>query len=410
MHLVVFEDDRWGEFAPLSLSRPVFTLLSGCTSLLQKQIQHLGPKRVTLWVRPEMAPFCRLHVAPTLGVSVAVNAPLDDEPALLSDGRLFREEKASISNDLYATVDDDNRTVEARVKSPGLSARDCLTSSKPWQALANLPRGKSSGKLMRFPWDLIHHNEQAIVADSEQWRIGNRTLPTGPYHVVNEQNVLAHSEAVINPGAVLDGSKGPIVIEAGASIGANCVIKGPCFIGRGSAITPLAYIREGASIGPMCKVGGEVSNAIVLGHSNKVHDGYLGHSYLGEWVNLGAGTTTSNLKNTYGTIKMRIGSREISSGRQFLGSLIGDHTKTAIGTRLMSGTYLGYCCLLASGALPPKFIASFTYWTDKGTEAYLPDKAQQVMAQVYSRRNRPWIPDGQAMLEYVDKAREMAEK
>src|SRR4029079_16305029 len=115
------------------------------------------------------------------------------------------------------------------------------------------------------------------------------------------------------PGCVLDASKGPILVGAGATLGANCVIQGPCAIGAHSSVMPVALIRPGTTIGPGCKVGGEVSNTILQANSNKSHEGFLGDSYLGEWVNLGAGTTTSNLKNTYGEVSMKIGSREIAS-------------------------------------------------------------------------------------------------
>jgi hypothetical protein len=138
-----------------------------------------------------------------------------------------------------------------------------------------------------------------------------------------------------------------------------------------------------------------------MNYSNKVHYGYLGDSYLGEWVNLGAGTTTSNLKNTYGPITMRIGPQQIATDRRFLGSMIGDHTKTAIGTRLMTGSYVGYCCLVAGSDLPPKYLPSFTFWTDKGSEKYRMEKAREVMTQVLGRRGKPWTDQDQALVEYV---------
>jgi hypothetical protein len=165
--------------------------------------------------------------------------------------------------------------------------------------------------------------------------------------------------------------------------------------------SPLTLIRGGTSIGPGCKVGGEISASIILGNTNKAHYGFLGDSYVGEWVNLGAGTTTSNLKNTYGTITMRIGPAEIPTSRRFLGSMIGDHAKTAIGTRLMTGSYVGYCSLIAGSALPPRHIPSFTFWTDKGSDRYRMDKAREVMTQVLGRRGKPWTETDQFLLDYV---------
>jgi UDP-N-acetylglucosamine diphosphorylase/glucosamine-1-phosphate N-acetyltransferase len=208
---------------------------------------------------------------------------------------------------------------------------------------------------------------------------------------------------------VIDASKGAVVLGDGAIVGANAVLQGPCYIGSQSEVAPLAMIRPGTSIGPKCKVGGEVARAIILGNSNKGHEGFLGDSYLGEWVNLGAGTTTSNLKNTYGPIGIKLGREEVNSGRQFLGALIGDHTKTAIGTRFMSGSYAGCCSMIATSAHAPRFTPSFSFLTDKGTEAYRLDKVFEVARAVMARRGRTFDALDEAMVRYCKSAAERAE-
>src|SRR3712207_5436938 len=141
---------------------------------------------------------------------------------------------------------------------------------------------------------------------------------------------------------------------------------------------PLSIIRPGTSIGPMCKIGGEVSNSIVHGYSNKSHEGYLGDSYLGRWVNFGAATSTSNMKNTYGEISVKRGGRDVPTGRRFLGALVGDHTKTATQTRLVPGAYVGFCTSLSGSTSVPPFIPSYTFWSDRGTEPYQMNKAVEV--------------------------------
>ncbi len=399
MHLVVFEGSQWGSMAPLSISRPVFTLLSGTSTLLEKQIQHVQPMRITLWVRPEMADYCRKHVLPTLSIPASINTPLDDEPAFLSSGRTLHFSQFPRPTDPMVTLDDGKLVRQAYVKMPGLNWDDAMTRSERWLRLLDLPQWADHTRMPEYLWDLIHWNEEAIVADAIQMKDRPRPSSGGNYHLIAEQDVIVSPKAKLLPGVVLDGSKGPVVIDAGASIGANSVLQGPVYIGRYSAIAPLSYIHSGTSIGPMCKIGGEVATSIFLGCSNKVHEGFVGHSYIGEWVNLGAGTTTSNLKNTYGPIKMHIGSKEIETDRRFLGSMIGDHTKTAIGTRLMSGSYIGYCSLLAGSDLPPRFIPSFTFWTDAAREPYKLEKAREVMKQVYSRRGREWGEEDEAMLK-----------
>jgi UDP-N-acetylglucosamine diphosphorylase/glucosamine-1-phosphate N-acetyltransferase len=408
MHLVIFEGTRWPSFAPLSLSRPVFDLRFGLGTLLEQQIRRLQPSRLTLWVRPRLAEYCRRELVPKLPVPTKINEPLDDELALLCSGRSVHLQNYEWPNSPCVVLDESGLIRQAFVHSPGLDPRDCLLRSKEWMKLAELPQAPPQTRLPAYIWDLTQWNEEAIVADAidlrehgggEIYRAERRQA--GPYHMIHDEDVLLATNVTIGAGVVLDASKGAVVIDAGATIGANSVIEGPCHIGAYTSISPLTFIRSGTSIGPGCKIGGEVSNSIIMSNTNKVHYGYLGDSYLGEWVNLGAGTTTSNLKNTYGPIKMRIGPREIATDRRFLGSMIGDHTKTAIGTRLMTGSYVGYCCLLAGSTLPPKFVPSFTFWTDNGAEKYRLEKAREVMGQVLGRRGKTWTQQDQEMLLYA---------
>ncbi|MGA2584290.1 MAG: putative sugar nucleotidyl transferase [Tepidisphaeraceae bacterium] len=401
MHLVVFEGSRWPSFAPLSISRPVFTLLSGLSTLLDKQVRNIQPTRVTLWVRPGLAEYCQRHVVPGIKVPTEINTPLDDEPALLCSGRALHFGKYTLPTEPGVVVDEGDLIRQAFVKSPGLSPQDCLTRSAAWLRIMELPKETAQARLPDYLWDLVHWNEESIVSDVAHLKDHPHPLPPGPYHAICDEDIFVSPEAKLMPGVVLDASKGPVVVDVGATIGANAVLQGPVYIGKHAMISPLSFIYGGTSIGPICKVGGEVSNSIFLGYTNKAHDGFVGHSYIGEWVNLGAGTTTSNLKNTYGPIGMRIGTRHIATDRRFLGSMIGDHTKTAIGTRLMSGSYIGYCSLLAASGLPPRFIPSFTFWTDKGTESYRLEKAREVISQVYARRGRVWDQDDEKMLKYA---------
>jgi UDP-N-acetylglucosamine diphosphorylase/glucosamine-1-phosphate N-acetyltransferase len=200
------------------------------------------------------------------------------------------------------------------------------------------------------------------------------------------------------------------MIDEDVSIGANAVIQGPCYFGKHTTIHPLALIRPGTSIGAMCKICGEVSGTIISDYTNKAHDGFVGDSYLGSWVNLGAGTTTSNLKNTYGQVSIRIGAREIKTGRRMLGSLIGDHTKTAIGTRLNTGTYVGYNCLLAGNGLTPTFIPSFTFWTADRTDRYDLKKAAEVADKVMQRREQQWTQIDESIQRYIAETAPVVEK
>lgn len=401
MHVVIFEGSQWGAFAPLSLSRPVFALAAGAGSLLQKQIRHLSPSRVTLWVRPEMEAFCRDRILPHLKVPAHVNAPLDDEPAVLFNGRTIHLSSFEFPPQEAVVVDEGDVIRVAYARRPGLGPQDVLGRSQRWLDLMELPQTMPQARLVDSVWDLIHWNDEALMEDFAHLCGGMNQAPEGPYHLVNPGDVWLAGDVKLSPGCVLDASKGPIMIGARAAIGANAVINGPCSIGPLCKIRPLAFIREGTSICDGCTIGGEVSHSIFLSHSNKGHEGFIGHSYVGKWVNLGAGTTTSNLKNTYGEIRARIGGGEVSTGRQFLGSVIGDHSKTAILTRLTAGTYIGFGSMVAAPGVTPRLVPSYTFLTDKGAAPYDMGKAIEVARRVFARRDRQFNQTDEQLMRYV---------
>jgi UDP-N-acetylglucosamine diphosphorylase/glucosamine-1-phosphate N-acetyltransferase len=402
MHVVIFEGSRWSAFAPLSLSRPVFSLATGASSLLEKQIRHLKPTRLTLWVRPEMAAFCRERIVPHLKVPTRVNEPLDDEPALLFNGRTVHFGEFEWPADEAVAIDEGEIVRLALVRRPGLGPDDVTGRSDRWTALLDLPHAEPRSRLVDSLWDLIHWNDESLIEDyAALYGTSSAPKPAGPYHMVHEEDIWLGPGVKLGPGCVLDASRGPIMLKQGASIGPNSVLIGPCVIGEHARIRPLTQIREGTTIGNMCTVGGEVSNSIMLGYSNKAHEGFLGHSYLGKWVNLGSGTTTSNLKNTYGEIRARIGAKEIATGRQFLGSVIGDHSKTAVLSRLSAGAYLGFYSMLDGIGTATRFVPSFTFQTGDGPERYDMDKAIEVTKRVFARRDREFNSTDEQVMRYV---------
>jgi UDP-N-acetylglucosamine diphosphorylase/glucosamine-1-phosphate N-acetyltransferase len=381
--------------------------VSGTGTLLDRLIRKAKPTRLTLWVRPEMVSFCRQRLLPQLSIPVQINTPLDDEPALLVSGRILQMGELPELRDPAVALDAHGLYI-AHCKSPGLSPRDMTQHTDAWLSLHELPLINFPVRRANYLWDLIGGNQDAIISDSLDRK--PIAVPAGPHHAIHPEKVWVGEQVKLGAGCVLDASQGPVIIEASATIGANAVLIGPCWIGPGAAITPLSLIRPGTSIGPGCKIGGEVSNSIFIAHSNKPHDGYVGDSYIGEWVNFGAGSTTSNLKNTYSNISINMGGRDAPTGRQFMGSLVGDHTKLAIGTRLMTGTYIGACCMIASSKLPPTTISSFTFLTDAGAQPYDRDKAREMMTAVYRRRGRQWEPFDDELITYAANAAAQVEK
>lgn len=402
MHVVIFEGSRWSAFAPLSLGRPVFTLATGASSLLEKQVRHLKPERLTLWVRPEMEEFCRERVIPHLKVPTQINQPLDDQPALLFNGRAVHFGEFEFPPHDAVVVDEGEVVRLAYVHSPGLGPGDVIGRTQRWLDLLNLPHTMPQARLVDSLWDLIHWNDESLIEDyAHLHERESAPKPQGAYHMLNEDDIWLGPDVKLSPGCVLDASTGPVMISRGVTIGAHAVISGPCWIGSHARIRPLTQVREGTTICGLCTIGGEVSHSIFMGCSNKAHEGFVGHSYIGKWVNLGSGTTTSNLKNTYGEVRARIGDREVPTGRQFLGSVIGDHSKTGILTRLSTGAYVGFCSLLDGSGPAYRFIPSFTFQTAAGSKPYEMGKAIEVTKRVFARRDRQFNKTDERVMRYV---------
>jgi UDP-N-acetylglucosamine diphosphorylase/glucosamine-1-phosphate N-acetyltransferase len=187
----------------------------------------------------------------------------------------------------------------------------------------------------------------------------------------------------------IDTSGGPVVIDDEALVCAFSRVEGPCYIGPRTHIAG-AKVRNGCSFGPQCRVGGEVEASIFHGYSNKYHDGFLGHAYVGEWVNLGAGTNNSDLRNDYGEISVPLQQQAIKTGLSKVGCFIGDHTKTGLGTLINTGSSIGvFANLLPAGVLAPKYVPSFSVWW-KGKLQEIGDLDAQLTtaAKVMARRGR----------------------
>ena len=232
--------------------------------------------------------------------------------------------------------------------------------------VVDLTKGAAlTGKCLDGVWQIIADLVPALRADLELER-DEREGGRVPKHctVLGDPSTLLIDEgAIVEPHVVFDTRSGPIWIQQGAEIRAFCRLGGPLVIGGGTRIVG-GHIRE-SSIGPMCVVHGEVSNCVFLGYANKSHDGFLGHSIVGRWVNLGAGTINSNLKNTYGPVRLNLGTERVETGMTFMGALIGDHVKTAIGTMLPTGCVIGTGANVFGTKRPEAYVPAFAWGTDE---------------------------------------------
>jgi UDP-N-acetylglucosamine diphosphorylase/glucosamine-1-phosphate N-acetyltransferase len=241
-----------------------------------------------------------------------------------------------------------------------------LESGEGWRGRHDTGDGLVvEGLQLAGAWDLVTALEEFLFADALiGLEGGTDAIPDGVI-VLGNPDAVALRGASVEPGVVLDVRKGAVVLERGVSVRSGSRLEGPCWIREDSVVSG-GQLRH-VSAGPHCRLHGEIATTVFAGHANKSHDGFLGHSVVGAWVNLGAGTITSNLKNTYGPIRLDIGTTRLDTGRHNLGSLIGDHVKTAIGTLLPTGAVLGTGANLFGAPRAPKYVAPFS-WGDDGEE------------------------------------------
>jgi len=239
------------------------------------------------------------------------------------------------------------------------------------------------GLPLRGTFDLVTALEQLLGADCADLQAAPRGgVPEGSVVLGDPARVVVRGAAV-EPGVVFDVRQGAVVLEAGAEVRHGTRLEGPVYVGPGTKV--LGGFIRGSSFGPECRVHGEIAASVFQGYANKSHDGFVGHSVVGQWVNLGAGTTTSNLKNTYGPVRLDVAGGRIETGRLNLGTLFGDHAKTAIGSMLATGTVVGAGANVFGPAGPPKYVPPFTWGS--GGERVSEDGFLRVAERVMSRRS-----------------------
>ncbi len=369
MHILIFEDSAVARLGPLAQTRPAFTLRCGAVSLLERQRRCFDADAVSTLVRPELAGLSRFLLP-----GASVNAfPAKEPPLVLVNGRWLAPESVAVESGEpgVGLVGDQVAFVVLPASEPGASVAGVnppLTfQNLSWHLnhwKAQLPARHAGGAMIDYPWDLVQNNPVALEQDERFWRTHREAIEVaGPSCVGPRERLLVDPAARIEPLVLIDTTKGPVMVDHGAVVEAFSRLEGPCYIGPGTHI--LAGRVKGASFGPHCRIGGEVEASIVHGFSNKAHDGFLGHSYLGEWVNLGAGTHTSDLRNDYGKVTVTIAGQRVQTGLLKVGSFIGDHTKTSISCLFNTGSVAGpFGMLVTGGSLLLRNLPAFCLYSE----------------------------------------------
>jgi UDP-N-acetylglucosamine diphosphorylase/glucosamine-1-phosphate N-acetyltransferase len=404
MRRIIVYDDGKGDLSPLTDLRPVFDVRTGALTTLERLRRSAAWQVAALFVPDAIRPLARAtHAEPVNPQELPPGGPW-----LAYNGRcVIPPSEIEHLAENHALIEGaTGEMIAACIDSSGVDA--VVRGRLPSGVRAIEIPGRS---LLSRPWDVRRFRDGAIRFDLDLFarpQRGTLDEPPGsqelferspaskplaaggpePVRLGGEALLVAASARVL-PGAVLDLEHGPIVLDDSALVRPGAIVIGPVYIGPHTVVLERATIRPNTAIGPWCKVSGEISGTIFQGYSNKAHDGYLGDSWVGEWVNLGAGTTNSNLLNTYGEVVAvtRPGARYERTGEQFLGAVIGDHVKTAICTRLMTGCVLHIGGMFAatvpvSGATPP-----FAWVTDEGLRRYRLDKFVAAMRAMMARRS-----------------------
>jgi len=399
--IVLFEDEAAQTLEPLTLTRPVWDLLCGITTLKEKILRTLTCTKHDFYAR-EFLHGTIQHP------SERAKIPADD--CLWVNGALLAGDNFSSATDLdlgSAWVAG-HRVLAFRGAPPQGWLAGTMLLLSGFDLIEAPPQ---SGRLLDYPWHFVHAMNGEVAREAKQLRSLGQNL--GEVHrstnLVNPGAIFIGTGAQLSAGAVIDASLGPIVIDEKALIGANAVIEGPCYIGPKTQIKPLAHVR-GSSFGEESRVGGEVSVSILQGFTNKQHGGFLGHSYLGSWCNLGSGTETSNLKNNYSPVKVQVGERLVDSGELFVGLTMGDHSKTAIGSVFNTGTVVGVGCNTFGAGFPPRFIPSFHWGGAEKLTRYPFNRTLEVAREVMPRRGRALTDEDVKVLRWIYEHRSQSPK
>ncbi len=385
MNYILFGDQTRNHLLPFTFTRPIADIRLGILTLREKWEKLLQAKTSTLTEDYLSTKFPVVKEAD----NVLINGSIIPNPAMIEEIKQLTPNQTLIVGETIIAL---------RLKSEDIDNLD-------WDVIDSVTPyiSQSSPIKINYLSDLIVFNESQILADFDMLTKGRKSAPI-PEHV----KVTGKGKIFVEKGAVLENviintTEGPVYIGKDAQIMDGAILRGPVGIGENTKIRMSARIYGGTSIGPNCKVGGEVSHSIILGYSNKSHDGFLGHSVIGEWCNLGADTNTSNLKNNYETVRLWDYEEEgfVKTDLQFCGTFMGDHSKCGINTMFNTGTVVGVSAQIFGAGFMRNFIPSFSWGSVSGFAMHNFDKSVDIAKRVYARRGLDFDKVEEDILRHV---------
>lgn len=383
MQYIIFDDELTENFYPLTLTKPSFGLISGTKTFLENLTKQLNLKKYSLLVPPYLAKTVKQKY------KTEVNPNQTNGDTIFINGRIILDKKTKnllMSKDNFLAFSDGYLLLAKLNKK---ASNQFLKGEKNHQKLdGNLKKHVlPSSNMIKYPWELIENNPVSIKEQSKEI-LKSKNPDLSKCNIIGPiSNLKCKGNVEIESFVTFDLRNGPIVIDHNAIIESNSRIEGPSYIGKNTIIKS-AQINKGTSILDCCKIGGEVDNSIISSYTNKAHNGFLGHSYVGEWVNIGAGTSNSDIKNTYGTIKMVIRGINIDTGINKIGCFISDYAKISIGSFIYTGKTIGVSS--HTHGYVTENVPSFTIYSPtlegKNVELHL-DSSLKTQKRIMSRRN-----------------------
>ncbi len=356
--IYIYENNEVLNLEPIVLTRPAFSLRCGAFTFFERIKKYFPDAEIALIVRPELK-----YVTEELYPGLTVN-PTQVEEGLWILGNVLwtKDDIEKISNNNYQFYYNEGVLTAAYLRKD--IGNNWLKMGGPVKdkILACPTISEIKSKVIKYLWDAVNSISDAINIDKVHFqsnKLRNETIDG--IHLINKDDIYIKSIKLLSPGVVIDASNGPVILSNNVRVQPFSLLQGPLYIGESTIIQPHSFIR-GSVIGPVCKIGGEISVTIIQGLSNKVHFGFLGNSYIGQWVNFGAGTTNSNLKNNYTSINVTVNGNVVKTDELFIGLFVGDYTTFAIGTTLNTGTNIGPGCNIVTSGFPPKRLSPFTWF------------------------------------------------
>lgn len=375
MHLHFFESQgAWQKMLPLTYTRPVADLRVGILKIHEKWERRLGANSISFGSQEYLSTRFNLETS-TEAIHISANL-LPDQALVSAIKKLDKGQSLLKEGELLA-----------------------FHSEQSGQQI----EFEEEISLANHPWDLFRLNKQEIEKDFDLITIGRESQPITDPHTKIYGDRIFLEEGATTKAAILNSEIGAIYLGKNSSVEEGAIIKGSFAMGEGSIVNMGAKLRGDTSIGPFCKIGGEVSNSVIHGYSNKGHDGFLGNSVLGEWCNLGADTNTSNMKNNYTHVKMWDfeSGRFKDTGLQFCGLVMGDHSKCGINTMFNTGTTVGVSANIFGDGFPRNIIPSFAWGGASGFSTYKTKQACDTAESAMKRRNRSLSEAEQMILQHI---------